>query len=106
MQAVLRASDLHASSTALSRPSGPQQYTSVCPGPVRTAPHRGWSGSPAAFSSRAQRVTRSPWRSNSSTKAIDERVLPPYSSRQSAPLASAAPIIGSIGVMPIPPAMN
>jgi len=38
--------------------------------------------------------------------AIDARSRPPYSRCQSAPAASAASIIGSIGVIPIPPAMN
>ena len=37
---------------------------------------------------------------------MDLRSRPPYSSVHSAPAASASAIIGSIGVMPMPPAMN
>lgn len=89
-------------STALSKPSGPQQYTRVSSrGLPRTLAR---SGIPCSF--RGQIVTRSPYFESSSTKAIDDRCRPPYIRCQSAPSASAASIIGSIGVMPVPPAMN
>ena len=39
-------------------------------------------------------------------QAIDERARPPYTSCHSASLASAAAIIGKIGVIPMPPAMK
>ena len=37
---------------------------------------------------------------------MEARSRPPYTSCHSAPAASAARIIGRIGVMPMPPAMN
>ena len=37
---------------------------------------------------------------------MDARERPPYTRRQSAPAASASAIIGSIGVIPMPPAMK
>src|SRR5438067_1361017 len=51
--------------------------------------------------------TRSPYFAGSSSRnAIEDLVRPPYTSCQSAPAASAAATIETIGVMPIPPAMN
>ena len=35
---------------------------------------------------------------------MEVRLRPPYTRRQSAPAASASAIIGSIGVIPMPPA--